>query len=326
MTKRALITGISGQDGIYLAEWLLAHEYAVHGLSRCDTPDEQDRLASLADAVTRHPGDLTDQASLVAVVKAVRPHEIYNLGAQSFVPASWTDPVITADITGLGAVRMLQAIREVDPAIRLCQASSSEIFGNPREVPQTEVTPFNPRSPYGSAKAYAHMVVQNFREHHGLFAVNAILYNHESPRRGLNFVTRKITDAAARIKLGLATNLHLGNLDGQRDWGFAGDYVRALWMMLQQDTAEDFVIATGTQHSVRDCCEIAFAHLGLDYRDFVVVDPRFVRVGQEPELVGDASKARARLGWVPEVGFDAMIRAMVEHDLARHRPEATGAK
>lgn len=324
MTKRALITGISGQDGIYLAEWLLAHDYAVHGLSRCDTPDEQERLASLGESVTLHAGDLTDQDSLVSVVAAVRPHEIYNLGAQSFVPASWTDPITTADITGLGAARILQAIREVDPAIRMCQASSSEIFGNPREVPQTEATPLNPRSPYGSAKAYAHMVVQNFREHHGLFAVNAILYNHESPRRGLNFVTRKITDAAARIKLGLAKDLHLGNLDGQRDWGFAGDFVRALWLMLQQDAPEDFVIATGTRHSVRDCCEIAFGHLGLDYRAFVVVDPRFVRAGDEPALVGNPARARARLGWEPEMAFDAMIRAMVEHDLARHRPTVSG--
>ena len=317
MTKRALIIGISGQDGIYLAELLLEQGYEVHGASRRVSSGEHEQLTHLAGRVTLHPADLADQSSIHAVVKASNPHEIYNLAAQSFVPTSWSQPIFTADITGLGVVRVLDAIRQHDPSIKLYQASSSEIFGHPLEVPQTEITPLNPRTPYGCAKAYAHMVIKNYRDEYGLFVSSGILYNHESPRRGLEFVTRKITDGAARIKLGMAKDLHLGNLDGRRDWGHAADYVRAMWLMLQQDAADDFVIATGKRHAVRDCCAVAFGHLGLDYNEFVQVDPKFVRVADEPELVGDATKAREQLGWAPEVSFEDMIREMVEHDVAR---------
>jgi len=317
MSNRALIFGITGQDGAYLAEWLLAQGYEVHGASPGPRDPEPGLCSEWRDRVTMHEADLVDQASITQAVRAARPREVYNLAAQSFVPMSWTHPTLTADITGLGAVRVLEAVRQVDSAIRVFQASSSEIFGNSPKAPQDESTPLNPRNPYGAAKAYAHAMVRAYREQHGLFAASGILYNHESPRRGLGFVTRKITDGAARIKLGLAKDLHLGNLDGQRDWGHARDFVRAMWLMLQQDTADDFVIATGTRHSVRDCCELAFAHLGLDYNEFVVTDPKFVRVGEGPALVGDASKARAQLGWEPSTSFEDMIREMADFDLAR---------
>ena len=317
MTKRALIIGISGQDGMYLAEWLLEQGYEVHGASRRVSSGEHEQLSHLVNRVTLHPVDLADQSSIHAVVRESQPCEVYNLAAQSFVPTSWTQPIFTADITGLGVVRVLDAIRQEGSSIRLYQASSSEIFGHPLEVPQTETTPLNPRTPYGCAKAYAHMIIKNYREEYGLFVASGILYNHESPRRGLEFVTRKITDGAARIKLGMANDLHLGNLEGRRDWGHAKDYVRAMWLMLQQDAPDDFVIATGKRHSVRECCAIAFGHLGLDYNEFVQVDPKFVRVSDEPELVGDATKAREVLGWKPEISFDDMIREMAEHDLHR---------
>lgn len=321
MTKRALIIGISGQDGAYLAEWLLERGYEVHGASRRVSSGEHELLAPLLHRVPLHQVDLADQSSIVDAVQAVQPDEIYNLGAQSFVPTSWSQPIFTADITALGVVRVLDAIRQVDGAIRFYQASSSEIFGHALEVPQSEATPLNPRSPYGCAKAYAHMVLKNYREEYGLFAASGILYNHESPRRGLEFVTRKITDGAARIKLGMATELHLGNLDSRRDWGHARDYVRAMWLMLQQDAPDDFVIATGTRRSVRECCELAFGHFGLDYKDFVTVDPRFLRHADEPELVGDATKAREILGWEPRISFEEMIIEMAEHDLRRLEPE-----
>ena len=315
MTKKALITGITGQDGSYLAEFLLEKGYEVIGMVRRASMPNYQRIQHMLDRITLVNGDLLDQVSLLDIMRQHRPQEVYNLAAQSFVPTSWAQPVLTAEFTAVGVTRVLDAVRTVDPAIRFYQASSSEMFGKVREVPQKETTPFYPRSPYGVAKVYGHWITVNYRESYDLFAVSGILFNHESPRRGLEFVTRKVTYNAARIKLGLLDKLPMGNLDAKRDWGYSGDYVRAMWLMLQQDEPEDYVIATGTRHSVRELLECAFGRLGLDYRDYVVVDPRFLRPADVVDLVGDASKARRRLGWEPEVTFEELIQMMVDHDL-----------
>jgi GDPmannose 4,6-dehydratase len=317
MSPRALITGITGQDGSYLAELLLDKGYEVFGVMRRASTENVERIAHLIDRITLVQADLLDQGSLVSALEEARPSEVYNLGAQSFVPTSWNQPVLTAEFTAVGVTRLLEAIRRVDPTIRFYQASSSEMFGKVREVPQNEQTPFYPRSPYGVAKVYGHFITVNYRESYDLFAVSGILFNHESERRGLEFSTRKITDGVARIKLGLAETLALGNLDAKRDWGFAGDYVEAMWLMLQQAEPEDFVIATGVEHSVRDCVEIAFAHAGLDLDEYVRVDPRFLRPAEVDHLVGDASKAREKLGWQPRTSFRELIEMMVDADLER---------
>ena len=317
MTKRALITGITGQDGSYLAELLLEKGYEVFGAVRRASATNYWRIEHLLDRITLKPADLLDQLSLIRLIEDVRPHELYNLAAMSFVPASWDQPMLTGEFNAQGVTRALEAVRQVDPAIRLYQASSSEMFGKVREVPQTELTPFYPRSPYGVSKVFAHYITVNYRESYDLFAVSGILFNHESPRRGLEFVTRKVTDAVARIKLGLADSLSLGNLDAQRDWGYAGDYVRAMWLMLQQDEPEDFVVATGVCHSVRQLVEIAFGHAGLDWQKYVKLDPALLRPAEVDHLVGDSSKARSKLDWKPEVDFDALVRMMVDADIAR---------
>ena len=316
--RRALITGITGQDGSYLAELLLGKGYEVHGMVRRSSTETFERIEHLADRVYLHQGDLLDQLSLISLIQEVRPHEVYNLAAQSFVPTSWNQPVLTGEFTALGVTRVLEAIRLVDHSIRMYQASSSEMFGKVRESPQNENTPFYPRSPYGVAKVYGYWITVNYRESYGLFAVNGILFNHESPRRGKEFVTRKITDGVARIKHGLADELHLGNLEARRDWGYAGDYVKAMWLMLQRDEPRDYVVATGLTHSVRDFCEIAFAHVGLDWQDYVRVDPRFVRPAEVDHLQGDATRARTELGWEPEVDFEGLVRMMVDADMARY--------
>jgi len=319
MTKTALITGVTGQDGSYLAELLLEQGYRVAGMTRRSSTDRNERIAHLAGRIELVQGDLHDQASLVSALVRVRPQEVYNLAAQSFVPTSWNQPVLTAEVTALGATRVMEAIRQVDPTIRFYQASSSEMFGKVRQVPQNEDTPFHPRSPYGVAKAYAHFLTVNFRESYDLFAVSGILFNHESPRRGLEFVTRKVTDGVARIKHGLTDSLRLGNLESHRDWGFAGDYVRAMWLMLQQDEPRDYVVATGRAHTVRQLCELAFGHAGLDYRDHVKVDEDLFRPAEVDHLLGDASRARAELGWEPAVDFPGLVGMMVDADLERHR-------
>lgn len=317
--KTALITGITGQDGSYLAELLLEKGYRVCGLVRRSSTVTFERIQHIQDRIELLSGDLTDQNSLLYALQESAPDEVYNLAAQSFVQTSWTQPVLTGDVTALGVTRMLEAIRVFDPArrVRFYQASSSEMFGKVMEVPQREETPFYPRSPYGVAKVYGHWATVNYRESYGMFATSGILFNHESPRRGLEFVTRKVTDAAARIKMGLATELRLGNLEAQRDWGFAGDYVRAMWLMLQQDQPDDFVVATGETHSVRELVEVAFEHVGLDWRDFVVQDPRFMRPAEVDLLVGDSARARDALGWVPEVDFRGLVTMMVDADLER---------
>jgi GDPmannose 4,6-dehydratase len=315
--KTALITGITGQDGSYLADFLLEKGYQVVGMVRRTSTINFDRIRHIQDSIVLTQGDLLDQVSLVDIMKEHRPDEIYNLAAQSFVPTSWKQPVLTGEFTALGVTRMLDAMRMVVPEARFYQASSSEMFGKVREVPQNERTPFYPRSPYGVAKVYGHWITVNYRESYGLFACSGILFNHESPRRGLEFVTRKVTYGAARAKLGLAEELPMGNLDAQRDWGYAGDYVRAMWLMLQQDEAEDFVVATGRPHSVRKLLEVAFGHLDLDYRDYVRVDERFIRPADVDQLVGDATRAREKLGWEPQVEFDELIRMMVDSDLER---------
>lgn len=322
MRRRALITGITGQDGSYLAEFLLARDYEVFGLVRRSSTLNFERIAHIQDDIELVAGDMTDLNSLIAAVKTSRPRELYNLAAQSFVQTSWTQPELTGQVTALGVGRVLEAIRLVDPTIRFYQASSSEMFGKVRETPQNESTPFYPRSPYGFAKVYAHWATINYRESYDLFAVSGILFNHESPRRGLEFVTRKITDGAARIKLGLVSELALGNLDSKRDWGFAGDYVEAMWLMLQRDEPRDYVIGTGVSHSVRDLAERAFACVGLDWTDHVMQDPRFMRPAEVDFLVADASRAKAELGWEPRVDFDDLVRMMVEADLERHRARA----
>ena len=315
----ALITGITGQDGSYLAEFLLSKGYRVVGMVRRSSTINFERIAHIQDQIEIVQGDLHDQSSLMDILAEYKPDEVYNLAAQSFVGASWRQPVLTSEVTALGVTRLLEAIRLVHPKARFYQASSSEMFGKVREVPQRETTPFYPRSPYGVAKVYGHWITVNYRESYDLFAVSGILFNHESPRRGLEFVTRKISDGVARIKLGLATELRLGNLEAKRDWGFAGDYVRAMWLMLQQDEPEDFVVGTGETHSVREFCELAFAHVGLDYRDYVVQDPRFFRPAEVDLLVADPTKAREKLGWVPEVSFEQLVKMMVDADLARLR-------
>jgi len=313
----ALITGITGQDGSYLAEHLLAQGYEVWGVVRRASTESYERIEHLRERLRFVQGDLLDQPSLTAALLQVEPDEVYNLGAQSFVPTSWSQPVLTAEFTAVGVTRLLEAIRQVNPAIRFYQASSSEMYGKVRETPQNEMTPFHPRSPYGVAKCYGHYITVNYRESYGMHCSSGILFNHESPRRGLEFVTRKVTDGVARIKLGLATELRLGNLDAQRDWGFAGDYVRAMHLMLQQDEPDDYVVATGETHSVARLVELAFARAGLDADDHVVLDPAFVRPAEVDLLVGDASKAQGRLGWVPEVDFAALVDMMVDADLAR---------
>jgi len=318
--KTALITGITGQDGSFLAEFLLEQGYRVVGMTRRTSTDVHERIQHLVDRIEIVSGDLLDQSSITSIVAAVRPDEIYNLAAQSFVPTSWNQPVLTGEFTALGVTRVLESIRAVDKSIKFYQASSSEMFGKVHAVPQCETTPFYPRSPYGVAKVYGHWITVNYRESYDMFASSGILFNHESERRGKEFVTRKISDAAARIKLGLQKELRLGNLDAQRDWGFAGDYVRAMWMMLQQDHADDYVVATGRTHAVREFVRLAFAAVDLDWEPYVVVDPLYYRPAEVDLLVGDASKARAVLGWAPEVRFEALVERMVRADLERLRP------
>jgi GDPmannose 4,6-dehydratase len=315
--KKALITGITGQDGSYLAEFLLEKGYSVHGMVRRSSSQRFDRIQHIFDRVELIEGDLTDQSSLDGAIKAIAPDEVYNLASQSFVPTSWNQPVLTADVTGTGVTRILEAIRKHKPDARFYQASTSEMFGKVQETPQNERTPFYPRSPYGVAKVYAHWITINYRESYNFFACSGICFNHESPRRGLEFISRKVTDGVARIKLGLADQLRLGNLDARRDWGFAGDYVEAMWLMLQQDQPEDYVIATGESHSVRDLVEIAFGYVGLPVEPYVVVDSKFFRPAEVDLLIGDASQARARLGWQPAVSFREMIHMMVDADLKR---------
>jgi GDPmannose 4,6-dehydratase len=325
MEKTALITGITGQDGSYLAELLLSKGYKVYGLVRRASTDNCQRLEHLLSRLTLIPGDLLDQTSLLDALEQTQPHEVYNLAAQSFVPASWQQPILTAEFTAVGVTRLLDAIRRVCPKARFYQASSSEMFGKVRETPQKETTPFHPRSPYGVAKAYSHFITVNYRESYGMFACSGILFNHESPRRGLEFVTRKITHGVAQIKLGMAEELRLGNLDAKRDWGFAGDYVRAMWLMLQQEEADDYVIGTGETHSVEEFVRIAFDRAGLDWRRHVVIDPRFYRPAEVDLLLADASKAREMLGWQPRMSFEQMVGDMVDADLAALRPSSKPA-
>ena len=317
MSRRALITGITGQDGSYLAELLLAEQYEVHGIVRRPLGEGCWRIAHIQDRLQLHHADLLDEWSLLRLLESVQPDEVYNLAAQSFVPTSWSQPLLTGEVNALGVARLLEAVRQVNPRIRFYQASSSEMFGRVRQEPQNEDTPFWPRSPYGAAKAYGHWIAVNYRESYDLFVCSGILFNHESPRRGLEFVTRKVTDAAARIKLGRATTLRLGNLEALRDWGFAGDYVRAMWQMLRQDKPGDFVVATGVKHSVRDLVELAFAHVGLDPTKHVETDPSLLRPAEVTTLCGDASRARAALGWEPRVSFAELVRMMVDADLKR---------
>ena len=326
MARTALITGITGQDGSYLAELLLAEGYRVAGMTRRSSTDTNERIAHLADRLELVQGDLLDQASLVAALRDVEPTEVYNLAAQSFVPTSWNQPVLTGEFTGLGVTRMLEAIRQVDPRIRFYQASSSEMFGKVREVPQTELTPFHPRSPYGVAKAYGHFLTVNYRESYGMYAVSGILFNHESPRRGLEFVSRKVTDGAARIALGLASELSMGNLDSERDWGFAGDYVRAMWLMMQRDEPRDYVVATGITNSVRELCRLAFDRVNLDYDQYVRVDPALYRPAEVDHLLGDPSLARQELGWEPTMLFADLIAVMVDADVERHEERLRAGK
>ncbi len=317
--KTALITGITGQDGSYLAEFLLEKGYYVHGMVRRSSTETFLRIEHIRDKITIHQADLLDQLSIINLMETVEPDEVYNLAAQSFVPTSWVQPVLTAEFTAVGVTKMLEAIRLVNKEIRFYQASSSEMFGKVREVPQSEKTPLYPRSPYGVAKVYGHFITINYRESYDLFACSGILFNHESPRRGKEFVTRKITDGVARIKCGLQDKLYLGNLDAKRDWGFAGDYVRAMWMMLQQNEPDDYVIATAETHSVREFCEIAFARVGLNWNDYVEIDQRFVRPAEVDLLIGDCSKARDQLGWKPQVSFEQLVNLMVDADMERYQ-------
>jgi GDPmannose 4,6-dehydratase len=321
MTRVALITGITGQDGSYLAELLLEKGYAVHGVVRRSSTDTFERIAHLRSRLNLHQADLIDQLSLVNLLNEIRPSEVYNLAAQSFVPTSWLQPLLTGEVTAMGVTRMLEAVRVVDPKIRFYQASSSEMFGKVYETPQRETTPFWPRSPYGVSKVYGHWITVNYRESYGIFACSGILFNHESPLRGKEFVTRKVTDAVARIKFGVQEKLKLGNLDARRDWGFAGDYVRAMWMMLQQDKPDDYVVATGEMHTVRQLVEAAFGHVGLDWRQYVETDPAFLRPAEVSELCGDATRARKELGWEPQVRFPELVAMMVDADLRRVRRE-----
>ncbi|MBN1558047.1 MAG: GDP-mannose 4,6-dehydratase [Lentisphaerae bacterium] len=314
---KALITGITGQDGSYLADLLLEKGYDVYGMVRRASTENFERIAHIRDRVSLCQADLLDELSLIQLLEDVRPDEIYNLAAMSFVPTSWSQPILTGEFTAIGVVRLLEAMRRVCPKARFYQASSSEMFGKVREVPQTERTPFYPRSPYGVSKVFGHYITVNYRESYDLFAVSGILFNHESPRRGMEFVTRKITDGAARIKLGLSRELRMGNLDAERDWGFAGDYVQAMWLMLQQDTPDDYVIASGIAHSVKDVVRVAFEHVGLNWEDYIVTDPRFLRPAEVDHLLGDSTKARGVLGWRPSVDFEGLITMMVDADLER---------
>ncbi|MDQ6767236.1 MAG: GDP-mannose 4,6-dehydratase [Candidatus Eremiobacteraeota bacterium] len=318
MARRALITGITGQDGSYLAEFLLEQGYQVFGMTRRSSTNSFDRIAHIIEKVTLLSGDLLDEHSIASTIREAQPDEIYNLAAQSFVPTSWSQPVLTAEFTAVGVGRLLEAMRAVKPDARFYQASSSEMFGKVLQTPQTESTPFYPRSPYGVAKVFGHWITVNYRESYGLFACSGILFNHESQRRGLEFVTRKVTDAAARIKLGKANELRMGTLDAKRDWGYAGDYVRAMWLMLQQSEPDDYVIATGQTRTVQELVETAFGHAGLDWRKHVAVDPKFIRPAEVDILVGDASKAKKKLGWTPTVTFQQMIETMVDADVKRH--------
>ena len=326
MSKRALITGITGQDGSYLAELLLDKGYEVVGMIRRLSAPNVWRIEHPLQRVTLKPADLLDQLSLIRLVDEVRPHEVYNLAAMSFVPASWDQPMLTGEFNSQGVTRLLDAVRRIDTSIRFYQASSSEMFGKVREVPQTELTPFYPRSPYGVSKVFAHYITVNYRESYDLFAVSGMLFNHESPRRGLEFVTRKVTDGVARIKLGLADSLPMGNLDAERDWGYAGDYVRAMWRMLQQDQPQDYVIATGVSHSVRELVEIAFSRAGLDWRKYIHTDPALIRPAEVESLLGNSAKARAELGWTPSVDFKQLIEMMVDADLERVAAAAATAR
>lgn len=321
MKKRALITGITGQDGSYLAEFLLEQGYEVFGLVRRTSTLNFERIKHIQEQINLVPGDLTDLTSLLYVLRESQPAEIYNLAAQSFVPASWAQPVLTGDVTAIGVTRILDAVRAINPEIRFYQASSSEMFGKVQAVPQNEKTPFYPRSPYGVAKVYGHWITVNYRESYNLHATSGILFNHESPRRGLEFVTRKVSYQVARIKLGLANELRIGSLDAQRDWGYAGDYVQAMWMMLQQDAPDDYVIATGKTHSVERLLEVAFSSVDLDWKNYTVQDERFMRPAEVDLLVGDASKAKTQLGWEPAVSFEALVQLMVEADLSLLRME-----
>jgi GDPmannose 4,6-dehydratase len=317
MKRRALITGITGQDGSYLAEWLLEKDYEVFGIVRRSSSPNLWRIEHILDRIELRPADLLDQLSLLKILDEVRPQEFYNLAAMSFVPASWDQPLLTGEYNAQGVTRALEAVRQVDTKIRFYQASSSEMFGKVRAVPQSEETPFYPRSPYGVSKVYGHYITVNYRESYDLFACSGILFNHESPRRGLEFVTRKVTDGVARIKLGLAKELRMGNLDARRDWGFAGDYVRAMWAMLQQDEPDDYVIATGETHSVRELIEVAFGHVGLDWKKHVTLDQRFLRPAEVDLLIGSPEKAKAKLGWTPTVDFTGLVKMMVDADLGR---------
>jgi GDPmannose 4,6-dehydratase len=317
VSRRAIITGVTGQDGSYLAELLLSKGYEVVGAVRRASAPNFWRIQHLLDRITLKPADLLDQLSIIRLVDEVRPHEFYNLAAMSFVPASWDQPMLTGEFNAQGVTRVLEAIRHVDPSIRLYQASSSEMFGKVRQVPQNELTPFYPRSPYGVSKVFAHYITVNYRESYDLFAVSGMLFNHESPRRGLEFVTRKVTEGVARIKLGRADTLSLGNLDASRDWGFAGDYVNAMWLMLQQDRPDDYVIASGISHSVRDLVQVAFGHVGLEWQKSIKTDPTLIRPAEVEHLIGDSSKARSELGWGPSVDFPGLITMMVDADLER---------
>lgn len=321
MKKRALITGITGQDGSYLAEFLLEKDYEVFGMVRRSSMERFDRIDHIKDRIEIKQADLLDQFSITSLIDEIRPHEIYNLAAMSFVPTSWNQPVLTAEFTAIGVTRILEAIRYVDPKIKFYQASSSEMFGKVKEIPQTEQTPFHPRSPYGVAKVYGHWITINYRESYNIFGCSGILFNHESPRRGIEFVTRKISYNAVKIKLGLSKELGLGNLDAKRDWGFAGDYVKAMWLMLQQDTPDDFVISTGKTHSVRDLVDIAFSHLDLDYKKYIKKDERFFRPAEVDLLIGDHSKAKKELNWEPEVSFEELVKMMVNTDMALLKKE-----
>ena len=324
MAKRAIITGITGQDGSYLAELLLDKGYEVTGIVRRLSAANFWRIEHLLDRITLRPADLLDQLSLIRVVQDVRPQEFYNLAAMSFVPASWDQPLLTGEFNSQGVTRVLEAIRQVDPGIRIYQASSSEMYGRVREVPQTELTPFYPRSPYGVSKVFGHYITVNYRESYGIFAVSGILFNHESPRRGIEFVTRKVTDGVARIKLGRADSLGLGNLDACRDWGFAGDYVRAMWLMLQQDTPDDYVIATNETHSVKEFLEVAFSHVGLEWQKYVEIDSKYFRPAEVDLLIGDYSKARKKLGWEPTTRFADLAKLMVDEDVRRLKEHREG--
>lgn len=319
--KRAFITGITGQDGSYLAELLLSKGYEVYGMVRRSSTENYDRIHHILDKVTLKQADLLDQLSIIDAIKDVKPHEVYNLAAQSFVPTSWNQPVLTGEFTALGVTRMLEAVRLIDRSMRFYQASSSEMFGKVKQVPQNESTPFHPRSPYGVAKVYGHYITVNYRESYGIFACSGILFNHESPRRGREFVTRKITDGAARIKLGLADKVSLGNLDAKRDWGYAGDYVEAMWLMLQQNEPDDFVVASGESHSVEEFAKKAFEYVGLDYKKHIVIDKSLIRPAEVDNLIGDSSKARSKLNWRRKVSFDELIKMMIDADLSALKKE-----